>query len=210
MRRGWRIGFTVGAALAACLVAGLPGDAAAQRIIPQIGLYVPVSDLGRIGGVDGAIDLGKKESSRAYGLGIEWGAGGSIGIRGNVVYASPSEVPLDGITCGTCASRSAMAALTGGVVLRPFRLFFIEPYFVGGVGYKRYDFTSSDFDEGFDLVVDDRTERTYQLAVGGELGLGILSGVIEISDYVSRYQPTGFEAQRHHDFIVTIGIAFGG
>ena len=210
MRRGWRIGFTVGWVVAAGAAASLPDEASAQRIIPQLGLYVPVSDLGQIGGVDGAIDLGKKESSRAYGLGLEWGAGNSIGLRGNVVYASPSEVPLDGITCASCSSRSSMAVLTGGVVLRPFRLFFIEPYFVGGVGFKRYDFSSTDFDEGFDLIVHDRTERTYQFAVGGDLGLGILHGVFEISDYVSRYQPIGFGEQRHHDFIVTIGLAFGG
>ncbi len=206
-----RIGWVVtGVAVAMVPAAVLPADLAAQRLVPQIGVYVPVSDLGRIEGAEGAIELGKKESSRAYGLGLEWGAGSSIGLRGNVAYATASEVPLEGIECLTCASRSTMLALTGGVVLRPIRLFFIEPYFVAGVGFKRYDFSSSDFEQGFDLFVEDRTERTYQLAVGGELGLGILSGIVEISDYVSEYAPDGFEPQRRHDFIVSIGIGLGG
>ena len=207
--RSW--GWVASVALATTVVLTTsPSDLVAQRLIPQVGLYVPVSSLGTIDGVDGAVDLGKKESSRAYGLGLEWGGTSPIGLRGNVAYATPSQVPLDGITCGTCSSRSSMLALTGGVVLRPFRLFFIEPYFVAGMGLKRYDFNTSDFEDGFDLVVEDRTERTYQFAVGGQLGLGVLSGLVEISDYVSRASPVGFDGPRHHDFIVSIGIAFGG
>ena len=209
MRRDLRIAVVAGGALAALALLAIPGGGSAQRVIPQIGVYVPVSDLGQIDGFDGAVDLGKKESSRAYGLGIEWGGGGSIGLRGNIAYATPSEVPLAGMGCASCSSRSSMFALTGGVVLRPFRLFFIEPYFVAGTGVKRYDFSSTDFEAGFDFVVDDRTERTYQFAVGGELGLGFLSGQVEISDYVSRYRPVGFEEQRRHDFIVSIGLGFG-
>ncbi len=207
MRIGWVVMGLVSAVVGPSVV---PASLSAQRLIPQIGVYVPVSDLGRIEGAEGAVELGKKESSRAYGLGLEWGAGSAIGLRGNVAYATDSPVPLEGIDCLTCASRSTMLALTGGVVLRPFRLFFIEPYFVAGTGFKRYDFSSTDFEQGFDLLVEDRTERTYQLAVGGELGLGILSAIVEISDYVSRYAPEGIDPQRRHDFIVSIGIGLGG
>lgn len=181
-----------------------------QRIVPSVGLYVPVSDLGSIEGVDGAVDLGKKESTRAYGVGLEWGAGGTISLRGNVAYATDSNVPISGIGCTTCASRSTMLALTGGVVLRPFRLLFIEPYVIAGTGLKRYDFSSSDFENGFDVIVEDRTERTYLLGVGGELNLGPISGIVEVSDYFNKYDSgLGAGPERRHDFIVSVGIGFG-
>ena len=59
-------------------------SAESQRIVPSVGLYVPVSELGAVEGVDGAVNLGKKESTRAYGVGLEWGAGRVISLRGNI------------------------------------------------------------------------------------------------------------------------------
>lgn len=199
----------IGAGLA--LAALVPSDAHAQRLIPQVGLYVPVSSLGEVDGVDGAIDLGKKESTRAYGLGLEWGAGNILSLRGNVGYATSSDVAIRGVGCATCTSRSTMLTLTGGVVARPFRLLLLEPYVVAGMGLKRYDFSGSDFDQGFDLVVDDRNERTWLLGVGGELNLGFVSGIVEVADYFSDYDTGGPAGpQRRHDFVVSLGLAFGG
>ena len=183
---------------------------AAQRIVPSIGVYVPVSDLGAIPGVDGAIDLGKKESTRAYGLALEWGSGGTISFRGSGAYATDSGVPISGVGCTTCASRSTMLALTGGIVLRPIRLLFLEPYVIAGLGVKRYDFSTSDFENGFDMVLEDRNERTFLLGVGGELNLGVISGIVEVSDYFNDYDSgLGAGPQRRHDFIVSIGIGIG-
>ncbi len=201
----------IGALLLVSALMGLhPDTAEGQRIVPSIGMYVPVSDLGAIQGVDGAIDLGKKEASRAYGLALEWGAGRIVSLRGNVAYATDSGVPISGVGCATCASRSTMLALTGGVVFRPIRLLFVEPYVVLGTGLKRYDFSSTDFENGFDVVLKDRNERTYVFGVGGELNLGVMSGIIEISDYFSDYDSgLGAGPERRHDFIVSIGIGFG-
>ena len=186
----------------------LPHVGEAQtRVIPQIGLYVPANSFGEVsdGGFDGAIELGKKESTRAYGLGLEWGGGGFVGLRGNLAYATSSDVPISGVGCGVCSSRSTMMALTGGVVVRPFRLLFIEPYLIGALGVKRYDFSRSQIGEVF---LDDRNVRTYQLGVGGELDLGPLSGIVEISDYVSD-RAVQIPGERQHDFIVSFGIGFG-
>jgi len=180
---------------------------AQTRVIPQIGLYVPANSFGEVsdGGFDGAIELGKKESTRAYGLGLEWGGGGFVGLRGNLAYATSSNVPISGVGCGVCASRSTMMALTGGIVVRPLRLLFIEPYLIGALGVKRYDFSRSQIGEVF---LDDRNVRTYQLGVGGELDLGPLSGIVEISDFVSD-RAVQIPGERQHDFIVSFGIGFG-
>ena len=187
----------------------LPQVGEAQtRVIPQIGLYVPANSFGEVsdGGFDGAIELGKKESTRAYGLGLEWGGGGFLGFRGNLAYATSSDVPISGVGCGVCSSRSTMMALTGGVVVRPLRLLFIEPYVIGALGVKRYDFSRSQIGEVF---LDDRNVRTYQLGVGGELDLGPISGLVEISDYVSERAIQIPGERRQHDFIVSFGIGFG-
>ena len=195
-------------ALAGSLVS--VGSAEAQRLIPQIGLYVPVSDLGHVGGLEGAVELGKKESSRAYGLGLEWGAGGSIGLRGNLAYATASAVPLAGIDCLTCSSRTSMAAVTGGVVLRA----------VSGCSSSTPTCSRErDSSATTSPVTTSKPGSTWSwttarsaptsFAVGGELGLGILQGIVEISDYVSEYRPEGLDPQRRHDFIVTIGLGFG-
>lgn len=180
---------------------------AQTRVIPQIGLYVPANSFGEVsdGGFDGAIELGKKESTRAYGLGLEWGGGGFVGLRGNLAYATSSNVPISGVGCGLCSSRSTMLALTGGLVVRPLRLLFIEPYLIGAVGVKRYDFSASGVG---DVFLDDRNVRTYQLGVGGELDLGPLSGIVEISDFVSD-RAIQIPGDRQHDFIVSFGIGIG-
>ncbi len=200
-----RTGVTTLAVMMAALIAQ---DVDGQtRLIPQVGLYVPANSFGEVsdGGFDGAVELGKKESTRAYGLGLEWGGGGFVGLRGNLAFATSSNVPIRGVGCAVCSSRSTMLALTGGLVVRPFRLLFIEPYLIGGLGVKRYDFSTSDIGDAF---LDDQNVRTYQLGVGGELDLGPLSGIVEISDFVSdrgAQLPVG----RQHDFIVSVGIGIG-
>lgn len=203
--RGWTC--AVAAVGAVCLGSAERVDA--QRLIPQIGLYVPVNGLGQVAGVGGAYDLGKKESTRAYGLGIEFGSG-SIGLRGSVAYATDSKFPISGVGCTACAGRSSMLAATGGVVLRPFRLFFIEPYFLGGLGIKHYELSSSNLEGLIEGELESRTDRAYQLGIGGELGLGVLSAMIELSDFVSRYETAADGSRNQHDFILTIGLALGG
>lgn len=185
-------------------------SAESQRIVPSVGLYVPVSELGAVAGVDGAINLGKKESTRAYGVGLEWGAGRVISLRGNIAYATDSAVPISGVGCSACVSRSTMLALTGGLVLRPIRLLFIEPYLMLGTGLKRYDFSTGAIANGFNQAVEDRNERTYLVGVGGELNLGVVSGIVEVSDYFNDHDSgLGAGPRRQHDFIVSIGVGFG-
>ena len=59
--------------------------------------------------------------------------------------------------------------------------------------------------------MDDRNERTWLVGVGGELNLGFVSGIVEVSDYFSDYDAGGtIGAKRRHDFVVTFGLGFGG
>lgn len=186
-------------------------NAQSVRLIPQVGVYVPVTDLGEVtgDGFDGAYDFGKKESTRAYGLGVEIGGGGFVGLRGTAAYATSSEIPFSGVGCSTCQGRSSMMALTGGVVLRPFRLLLVDTYFLGGIGVKRYDFSASDVDELVSGSLDNRYERAYQLGIGAELNLGFLSGLVEVADYISTGQLLDGTTDRQHDFVVSVGLGLG-
>lgn len=181
------------------------------RLIPQVGVYVPVTDLGEVtgDGFDGAYTFGKKESTRAYGLGVEIGGGGFVGLRGTAAYATSSEIPFSGFGCSTCQGRSSMMALTGGVVVRPFRLLLVDTYFLGGIGVKRYDFSASNVDDLVSGSLDNRYERAYQLGVGAELNLGFLSGLVEVADYVSTAELLDGTRDRQHDFVVSVGLGLG-
>ena len=89
------------------------------RLIPQVGLYVPQNDLGRVDGGSETVDIAKKESTLGYGASLELGASGMLGLRIGGVYGSQSDVAVSGVGCSGCAARSTVIALTGALVLRP-------------------------------------------------------------------------------------------
>ncbi len=198
-----------GLVLAASITPTL-GSAQGIRVIPQVGLYAPTSDLGQVtdAGVSGAIDFGKRASTLAYVLGLEFASRpSSVTLRGNIAYASQSEVSLDAVGCTTCGARSTLTALTALLVIRPLpELLVIQPYFLAGGGVKRYDF---ELDGSTPL--DDQTTATGQLGVGTELHLGPLRVVAEISDYIDSFKAiSGGNGELQNDLLFTVGIVLGG
>jgi hypothetical protein len=186
---------------------GLPGHGAAQlRLIPQAGLFAPVSDLGRVSTQDGAREVGERESSFAYGLALEVGGARTLGVRVSGMYGSDAEVPVGGIGCSgdACDLRSTVLTLTGSLVFRPFpSLLVIRPYVMGGGGLKRYDF---DFSRSpfLENVMDDERELSGHLGIGVEWDIGVLGGTVELSDYMSPSPLDDGETQ--HDFFLTLGV----
>ncbi len=97
-----RIPTSLAAPLLVAALAGpiVPAAASAQggvRLIPQVGLYAPVSDLGSASSVDGAVEIGERESTLGFGLALELGARNTVSFRLNGVYGTESEVPVDGV-----------------------------------------------------------------------------------------------------------------
>lgn len=190
----------------------LPAGSSAQlRILPQAGLYAPVSDLGSVSTVDGARTVGERESSFAYGAALELGPADGTTFRITGLYGSDGELPVGDVGCTSaeCSVRSTVVNLTGSVVLRPIpRLVLVQPYLVAGGGLKRYDY---DFDGDTslrDALGDDANELTGQLGVGADWTLGIINGTVEISDFVSgSVLDDGGDTQ--HDFFVTVGLYIG-
>ena len=198
------------AIIALLLLLAMPKRASAQlRFIPQAGLYAPVSDLGEVDTGSEIWELGKRESSLAYGLGIELGGEGVASLRLGAVYGSESEVPIDGVGCtgAACTLRSTVLTGTAALIVRPIPgLAVVKPYLVLGGGLKRYDF---DFqNEGFGDLFGDESEATGRLGLGLGFDLGAAGIRLEVSDYFNGAVFSNGDTQ--HDFIVTLGLSIGG
>jgi hypothetical protein len=205
---------------AAVAIVGLsvaPDQAAGQlRLIPQAGLYVPMTDLGRVQNAAGAADIAKKESTLGLGLSLELGNSQATSYRLNGMYGTSSDVPVSRAGCTTCAARSTVAVVTGSVVMRPLpTIILVRPYLQVGAGLKRYDFDEEDARaEGLDAFVNDQNQLTGQLGIGFELNVALLRVFLEVSDFISRVDVGAEDAEQEgdlqHDFIITIGLPIGG
>jgi hypothetical protein len=201
--------------VAAGMVSGMmPGAAEAQiSLRPSVGMYVPVSELGQVEGVAGGVELGKAESTLAYGVAVEFGS-----IRANLAYAGNSDIPVDGVGCETCSARSTMLAGTVALAIRPIpQVLFFQPYLLAGGGLKRYNFDPENFDEeGLDGILDDQNQFAGQVGLGLDFSLGGLGLFTELNDYISKVelapddQDFDWDSDLQHDMIWSLGISLGG
>lgn len=218
--RRWAAVLGCSAALA-CAAALVPAAAAAQggtRIIPQVGLYVPLADPGQVESGSQAVDIAKMESTLGLGLAIEFGARETLSFRVNGVYGTASDVPVSAVSCAGCEARSTVAVVTGSVVLRPLPSIIVaQPYLQGGLGLKRYDFDEEDARaEEWSAFLSDQNKLTGQLGAGVEVNVLFATLLVEVSDFISGFDIGGEEEDEdlggdtQHDFFVTVGLAIGG
>jgi len=186
------------------------------RLIPQVGLYVPLRDLGTVGSGGNAVDVARKESTLGLGLSVEFAARQRVSFRVNGVYGTESGVPIGDIGCTACEARSTVTVLTGSVVARPIpNLLIIQPYLQAGAGIKRYDFDDDAArQEGFGAFVSDQNVFTGQLGLGLELNVGLGRLLFELSDFISGVElgsdQLSGDSKLQHDMFLTIGFAIGG
>ena len=184
------------------------GDAQV-RLIPQLGLYASVTDLGTVDSPEGAVNVGKQDSSFALGLTLDFGSDGPLGFRISGIYGTDSEVPVGGIGCSgvDCKLRNTLLGLSAGAVLRPFPAGFpLRPYLMAGGGLKH-----NNFDFGTDPFLrdafGDESMATGVLGVGVDWNLAILKGNVEITDYISASALDNGDTQ--HDFFFMVGLILG-
>lgn len=210
----WILPVATAAALSLASLAAPPDASAQVRLIPQVGLYVPVSDLGRVGSGSEAVEIANRESTLGLGLSLQVGAARALSFRVNGVYGTGADVPIGGVGCPDCSVRSTVALLTGAAVIRPLPdLVILRPYLQAGAGLKRYDFDEDDLDdEGLDAFLSDQNELTGQLGVGVELDAPFGRLLFEISDFMSGFDlgDDAAEENTQHDFFITVGLAIGG
>jgi hypothetical protein len=201
--------------VAAGFASGVMPDAAEAQLSlrPSVGMYMPVSELGQVEGVAGLVELGKAESTLAYGVAVEFGP-----VRANLAYAGDSDVPIDGVGCETCSARTTMLVGTAALAIRPIpEIAFFQPYLLAGGGLKRYNFDPENFDEeGLDGILDDQNQFAGQLGIGLDLSFGGLGLFTELNDYISKVELApddedfDWDSDLQHDMIWSLGIALGG
>jgi hypothetical protein len=201
------------ACLFAAVILGLtilpPSLSAQLRIIPQGGLYVPVTDLGTVNTTDGAWNVGKRESSLAYGLTLEFSSASAVSFRVSGIYGSDSEVPVGGVGCegSACNLRSTVLGLSGGIALRVLPQGFpLRPYLLAGGGLKRYDFDVRS-DSPVRDALGEEAKAAAVLGLGFDWDIGILRGVVELTDYISGSLVE--DGNRQHGFFLTLGLILG-
>lgn len=196
------------AALAA-LGAGAP-EAKAQgfELIPQVGSFVPLNDLGRMEGTGGAVSLGRREAALALGLAAELGARGPVSLRGSLLFGTSAELPLEGAGCAGCHASSHLVVAGAGLLIRPApSLLVVRPYLLAGVAAKRHGVNDEDLRaSGFPRVAGDPSSTALHLGAGLELGLGLIDAVVELSDYVSRFEAGGGEGGLQNDLFLMVGL----
>lgn len=199
--------FVVPALVLLALALLLPAPARGQlRIIPQVGLYTPLSDLPSAGD---AVEIGERESSFAYGAALEFGDREGTAFRITALRGTDSEVPVVDLGCTECA-RSSVTSLTGAVVFRPFSLVVLRPYLLAGAGIRRIEFEREDLDEeGFDALFSDENDFAGHLGLGAEIGLPFLDLEVGLSDVISPLENPDGESELQHDFFLMLGLTIG-
>ncbi len=195
------------------------------RVIPQVGLYAPMADLGEIRDDDQTVvEAGRRSSSLAWGLGLEFAVrpeGTALRVQG--LYATNADVPIGGFDCPECVGRSTVLAGTVAAVIRPVpRLLVVQPHFIVGLGGKQYNF-EPDFVEGetWRAVLRDQLRPTFQTGVGAEVHFLGLPTQWELIGLVSTFRTgetdeigldPGLEGDRtvQTDLFLTLAIPFGG
>lgn len=193
----------------AALGAGAP-EAKAQgfELIPQVGSFVPLNDLGRMEGAGGAVSLGRREAALALGLAAELGARGPVSLRGSLLFGTSAELPLEGAGCAGCRASSHLLVAGAALLVRPATsLSLVRPYLLAGAAAKRHGVDDDELRaSGFPRVAGGASSTAVHLGAGLELGLGLIDAVVELSDYVSRFEAGGGEGGLQNDLFLMVGL----
>lgn len=202
--------FLTAASAAALLLAAGPEAARAQvpavdvRIVPRAGFYAPLDSLREI---PGQVERWTQDKGGVLAL----GANAEIGIllvpfdfRATVMYGTGNEVSLEqnGSTERTDAS---VLTLSGDVLFRPLPRILVQPYLIGGAGYKSVSYDRETLSRQFRQTFPEEEESQFTLhgGVGADVNLGGTRISVEISDFLSGAF-SGRETQ--HDVFTTVGV----
>ena len=128
-----------------------------------------------------------------------------INVRANLDAALGAKVMLDDVEGDEDVD---VIAITGDLVFRPLpRIVVFQPYLLAGAGIKKYSFESDpDFPDD-DL---DESDFTGHIGLGGDLKLGPIAVLAELSDYISSFKNEGTgDSKLQNDLFIMIGFRIG-
>jgi hypothetical protein len=183
---------------AAVLLAAAPGTAFSQvHITPAIGAFIPASDLR---------DLRSEAEHRRLSREATFGVGVNVEsgwLRGSVAYATGATITGEGLGGDEVADGSVLA-VAADLVFRPLPRLLVQPYVLGGAGFKRQDYSYSRDGLTHPLPAD-RRDVALHVGVGADVMLGGFGVMAEITDYITRHQGGGFG---QHDAFAFVGLRF--
>jgi hypothetical protein len=187
--------------IAACIALGtVPVDAQVLKATPRIGMYLPATDLGELGGESVSMD-----NSLALGLSLELALPLlPFNLRGNLDYATGTSVRRASEEFDVDLADATLLALAADAVFRLPRALVVQPYLFAGGALKQYDFKS--FDPG---TFSDESDLALHLGGGLDVGLSGLSLTVQLSDYVSSFELADGRSQLQHDLFLSLGLSLG-
>jgi hypothetical protein len=184
---------------------GLPGaasPAAAQdanlRVVPRIGLYMPMAELGDNAEIAGGLALGAAAELALPGL--------PLTLRASVDYAPATDV-VERSAAERVLGEASLLTAVAAIVLRPLAATATaQPFFVGGAGIKTHNLAAGP-GAGGDLAAAAGITTRPTLYVGGgvDVRFGPISLVLEVGNFMSTF-PVGDESPVQHDVFGTAGF----
>jgi hypothetical protein len=189
MKRTWSV------LIAGALVAFGASAAQAQVGITALaGGYIPGGSLKEV--ESGATDVAvKRDGTLSLGLNLDFGP-----LRGSLAYASGTTIEnanRQDIGKGTVLAAAA------DIVLRPLPRIIVQPYALGGVGFKNLSY---DKDSGItNAFPEDTRKLSLHAGIGADAMLGPIGVVAELTDFISRDANDKWGV---HDAFLMAGLKF--
>ncbi|MEX2283116.1 MAG: hypothetical protein WEE89_11595 [Gemmatimonadota bacterium] len=180
------------------LVLAAPNAATTQGITvsPMVGAYVPAGSFREL-----QAQAGELERGSTLGLGLNVGLGM---LRASLAYASGATISRDGIDGEEEIGDGSVLVGAADLVIRPLpKLIVVQPYLLGGIGYKKEDYSFDD--DPIETIPDDEKTVVLHAGVGLDISLGRLSLVGEVSDFIGRNNEDKWKV---HDAFAMIGLKF--
>jgi hypothetical protein len=184
--------------IAMALFAATSAPASAQiHITPAVGAYIPASDLKDLRTQADQTRL-DREGTLGLGLNIEMGW-----LRGSIAYASGAKITDEGVSDRESLGDGSVLAAAADLVLRPLPRLLVQPYLLGGAGFKRLDYSYNDDGISTNPLPEDKRELALHGGVGADLMLGSIGIMAEVTDFVSKDQEDKWGM---HDAFVLVGL----
>lgn len=183
----------------AALVLGAQAATAQIQITPSIGAYIPASDLKDLRSQAQEARL-EREGTLGLGLNIEFGS-----LRGSIAYATGAKITDDGVDDEDEIGEGSVLAVAADFVARPLPRIVVQPYLLGGAGFKREDYSYTDEGISTDILPEDNRELTLHFGIGADLMLGGIGIMAEVTDFLSKDQDDDWG---RHDAFAFVGLKF--
>jgi hypothetical protein len=182
-------------------VLALSAQAASAQlsITPSIGAFIPASDLKDLRSSAEEARL-NREGTLGLGLNVEFGS-----LRGSIAYATGATITEEGVENDEEIGEGSVLAVAADFVVRPLPRIIVQPYLLGGVGFKRADYSYNDEGLGTDVLPEDNRDLSLHFGIGADLMFGGIGIMAEVTDFLSKDQD---DEWGQHDAFAFIGLKF--